>query len=324
MKVGIIGAGSLATAIAQTVALNVDEVILFLRREKLKTSINEKHYNSEYYPNTRLKDKVRTGWVDNDNCINGKIQLQNNGDLSGYLSAIKNKETIILKSDWKAPSMIKIELKSTNNQVYQRYASIKLYNDKNQCNTDLKTGIYHAAKSATETEVGQVGWLVEKVQPATNISDNNGKINISRQLLNKDYYLLVLVSSYYNELSSNCVSVKPNENKTIKLTPKTFKIKFDLNGGTGKVKTTTKTVDENIKVKVNNLNKNKYKFSYWIAKRTVNNETQYRCFNSKNQRGWYKKSECSSYAKYGTTGKDFNVALNTTGEPITFVAQWKK
>ncbi len=58
MKVGIIGAGSLATAIAQTVALNVDEVILFLRREKLKTSINEKHYNSEYYPNTRLKDNI--------------------------------------------------------------------------------------------------------------------------------------------------------------------------------------------------------------------------------------------------------------------------
>ncbi len=58
MKVGIIGAGSLGTAIAQTVALNVDEVILFLRREKLKTSINEKHYNSEYYPNTRLKDNI--------------------------------------------------------------------------------------------------------------------------------------------------------------------------------------------------------------------------------------------------------------------------
>lgn len=58
MKVGIIGAGSLATAIAQTVALNVDEVILFLRREKLKTSINEKHCNSEYYPNTRLKDNI--------------------------------------------------------------------------------------------------------------------------------------------------------------------------------------------------------------------------------------------------------------------------
>ncbi|WP_295722609.1 NAD(P)H-dependent glycerol-3-phosphate dehydrogenase [uncultured Methanobrevibacter sp.] len=58
MNVGIIGAGSLATAIAQTVALNVDEVILFLRREKLKSSINENHCNSEYYPNIRLKDNI--------------------------------------------------------------------------------------------------------------------------------------------------------------------------------------------------------------------------------------------------------------------------
>lgn len=55
MKVGIIGAGSLGTAIGQTVALNVDEVILLLRKEKLKTTINESHYNSEYYPNTRLR-----------------------------------------------------------------------------------------------------------------------------------------------------------------------------------------------------------------------------------------------------------------------------
>ena len=39
MKVGIIGAGSLGTAIGQTVALNVDEVILLLRKEKLKTTI---------------------------------------------------------------------------------------------------------------------------------------------------------------------------------------------------------------------------------------------------------------------------------------------
>lgn len=58
MKVGIIGAGSLGTAIGQTVALNVDEVILLLRKEKLKTTINESHYNSEYYPNTRLRDNI--------------------------------------------------------------------------------------------------------------------------------------------------------------------------------------------------------------------------------------------------------------------------
>lgn len=41
-KVAIIGAGSLGTALAQTIAENVDQVYLHLRREELKESINSK------------------------------------------------------------------------------------------------------------------------------------------------------------------------------------------------------------------------------------------------------------------------------------------
>ncbi len=56
--VGIIGAGSLGTAIAQTIAQNVDNVILHLRRENLAKIINSSGYNMEYYPNTKLNDNI--------------------------------------------------------------------------------------------------------------------------------------------------------------------------------------------------------------------------------------------------------------------------
>ena len=57
-KVGVIGAGSLGTALAQTIAQNVDEVCLQLRRENLAKAINETRFNTEYYPNTRLLDNI--------------------------------------------------------------------------------------------------------------------------------------------------------------------------------------------------------------------------------------------------------------------------
>ena len=58
MKVGVIGAGAFGTAIAQTVANNVEKVVLYLRREQLAKEINNSHYNTEYYPNTKLKDNI--------------------------------------------------------------------------------------------------------------------------------------------------------------------------------------------------------------------------------------------------------------------------
>lgn len=57
-KVGIIGAGSLGTALAQIVSQNVDEVYLYLRREELAETINATSINNEYYPNTKLEENI--------------------------------------------------------------------------------------------------------------------------------------------------------------------------------------------------------------------------------------------------------------------------
>ena len=57
-RVGIIGGGSLGTSIAQTIAQNVEEVCLFLRRENLTETINSTGDNDEYYPNTKLESNI--------------------------------------------------------------------------------------------------------------------------------------------------------------------------------------------------------------------------------------------------------------------------
>lgn len=57
-KVGIIGAGSLGTALSQIVAQNVEEVFLLSRRKELAETINSTHINSEYYPNVKLEENI--------------------------------------------------------------------------------------------------------------------------------------------------------------------------------------------------------------------------------------------------------------------------
>ena len=57
-KIGMVGSGSLGTALAQIISKNVDEVILYTRREDLLQTINDTHYNVDYYPNVKLSDNI--------------------------------------------------------------------------------------------------------------------------------------------------------------------------------------------------------------------------------------------------------------------------
>ena len=57
-KIGVIGAGSFGTAIAQIISKNVEEVFLFSKREKIAIDIKKTRYNLEYYPNTKLRENI--------------------------------------------------------------------------------------------------------------------------------------------------------------------------------------------------------------------------------------------------------------------------
>ncbi|MDO5824432.1 NAD(P)H-dependent glycerol-3-phosphate dehydrogenase [Methanobrevibacter sp.] len=59
LKVGVIGAGALGTAISQQISKNVSQLILFLRNRDLCDDINNLGYNTQYYPNSRLNDNIR-------------------------------------------------------------------------------------------------------------------------------------------------------------------------------------------------------------------------------------------------------------------------
>lgn len=57
LNVGIIGAGALGTAIAQSISKNLDKVYLYARRSKVANDINN-GCNIEYYPNIRLNNNI--------------------------------------------------------------------------------------------------------------------------------------------------------------------------------------------------------------------------------------------------------------------------
>lgn len=58
-NVGVIGAGAFGSAICQQLSKNLDDVVLLLRNENLCRDINEKGYNTKYYPNVRLNPNIR-------------------------------------------------------------------------------------------------------------------------------------------------------------------------------------------------------------------------------------------------------------------------
>ena len=58
LKVSVIGAGGLGTAIAQLTSVNTDSVYLHARRKKVVDDIIKTGYNTEYYPNLKLADNI--------------------------------------------------------------------------------------------------------------------------------------------------------------------------------------------------------------------------------------------------------------------------
>lgn len=57
LKIGVIGAGSMGTAISQTIAQNA-EVLLYARRKKICNDINNNKINSQYFPNVKLHENI--------------------------------------------------------------------------------------------------------------------------------------------------------------------------------------------------------------------------------------------------------------------------
>lgn len=57
LKVGIIGAGALGTALAQCISKNLETVYLYARRPKVVENIN-RGYNKDYYPNILLNKNI--------------------------------------------------------------------------------------------------------------------------------------------------------------------------------------------------------------------------------------------------------------------------
>ena len=58
LNVGVIGAGALGTAISQIISENVDNVILHVRKQDLCDDINNKGFNTQYYPNLKLHENI--------------------------------------------------------------------------------------------------------------------------------------------------------------------------------------------------------------------------------------------------------------------------
>lgn len=71
-KVGIISAGALGTALAQSISKNNDNILLWGRDPELINEINNEHTNSKYYPNFQLNENI-TGIDDLENYMTAML-----------------------------------------------------------------------------------------------------------------------------------------------------------------------------------------------------------------------------------------------------------
>lgn len=70
-RVGVIGAGSMGTAVAQSLSREVGEVIVFGRRQETVDSINRSSYNTSYFPGLRLNPNIRARLMDDRSALRG-------------------------------------------------------------------------------------------------------------------------------------------------------------------------------------------------------------------------------------------------------------
>ena len=70
INVGVIGAGSLGTAISQRLSENSENVILFARKKEICDDINYNNINYQYFPNQKLNENIKSTIDINDlqNC----------------------------------------------------------------------------------------------------------------------------------------------------------------------------------------------------------------------------------------------------------------
>ena len=59
VDVGVVGAGSMGTAISQIISKNVNNIYLYARKKDVCDEINESRYNFNYYPNIKLYDNIK-------------------------------------------------------------------------------------------------------------------------------------------------------------------------------------------------------------------------------------------------------------------------
>ena len=64
-KVGIIGAGSMGTALAQSISTRVEEVTLYGRRQEVVDSVNHDRCNKSYFPGLRLNPNIHAKSISN-------------------------------------------------------------------------------------------------------------------------------------------------------------------------------------------------------------------------------------------------------------------
>lgn len=102
LKVGIIGAGALGTALAQSISKNLETVFLYARRQKVVDDINNIHYNKDYYPNVKLSENIlginNFETLHDADCVVLTIPSSNLRDVMEDLKKVISKDCLIVST----------------------------------------------------------------------------------------------------------------------------------------------------------------------------------------------------------------------------------